>query len=305
MRILILGAGAIGGYFGARLAAAGVDVTFLVRPARAEHLRREEIVVTSPLGDVRQPVAVITEAVGPFDVVLLTCKAYDLVSAVEAIAPAVGPDTLILPLLNGLLHLDELDGQFGARRVLGGQCAISVTLSETGEIRHLNNIQRFGFGPRSPEQTEASAALHGELLRGGFAPVLSPDILQDMWEKFVFIATLAAMTCLMRAPIGGILRADEGEALMEEMLAECAGAASAAGYAPRREWLDTIRAVLAQRNSDIAASMLRDIEGGRRTECDHILGDMLLRARKGGAPAPLLRVARAHVQIYEGARGRA
>ena len=122
MRILVLGAGAIGGYFGARLAAAGVDVTFLVRPARAEILRRNGIVLLSPLGDIRQAVAVTTQAAETFDAVLLTCKAYDLNSAIEAIAPAVGPQTLILPMLNGLKHLDDLDARFGAPRVLGGLC---------------------------------------------------------------------------------------------------------------------------------------------------------------------------------------
>ena len=206
MRILVLGAGAIGGYFGARLAAAGVDVTFLVRPARAEILRRNGIVVESPLGDIRQPVAVTTQAAEPFDAVLLTCKAYDLASAIAAIAPAVGPQTLILPMLNGLKHLDDLDARFGAPRVLGGLCQISSMLTEAGEIRHLNRMQRIILGARSPEQAEPCAALHKEVSRGGFEPVLSPNILQDMWEKWVFLATLAGMTCLMRAPVGPILR---------------------------------------------------------------------------------------------------
>jgi 2-dehydropantoate 2-reductase len=305
MRILVLGAGAIGGYFGARLAAAGVNVTFLARPARAKRLERDGIVLLSPLGDVRKPVAVLTEAARPFDAVLLACKAYDLASAIEAIAPAVGPRTLILPLLNGLKHLDDLDARFGAARVVGGTCSLSATLTEAGEIRHLNSAQRFVFGPRSPDQAKACAALHRELSRGGFAPTLSPDILQDMWEKFVFLATAAGMTCLMRAPIGRILEADEGEALTLETLAECAGAAAAAGHAPRPESLADARATLTQRGSDIAASMLRDIERGGRTEGEHILGDMLARARKAGASAPLLRVARAHVQIYEASLARA
>jgi 2-dehydropantoate 2-reductase len=302
MRILILGAGAIGGYFGARLAAAGVDVMFLARSARAKRLEQDGIVLLSPLGDVRQPVAVVTEAAEPFDAALLTCKAYDLASAMDAIAPAVGPQTLILPLLNGLKHLDDLDARFGAERVLGGLCALSATLTETGEIRHLNRLQRFVFGPRSPVQAAACGTLRQELSRGGFAPILSPNILQDMWEKYVFLATAAGMTCLMRAPIGRILQADEGETLMLEMLEECVGAASASGHAPRPESLADARAMLTQRGSNIAASMLRDIERGGPTEGEHILGDMLARARRAGATAPLLRVARAHVQIYEASR---
>jgi 2-dehydropantoate 2-reductase len=304
MRILVLGAGAIGGYFGARLAAARVDVTFLVRAARADNLRRNGIVMLSPLGDISQAVAVTTQAEEIFDAVLLACKAYDLNSAIAAIAPAVGPHTLILPLLNGLKHLDDLDARFGAPSVLGGLCQISSMLTQAGEIRHLNSLHRFVLGPRLPEQAQPCAALHEEISHGGFEPVLSHNILQDMWEKWVFLATLAGMTCLMRAPVGPILAADEGESLILELFAECVAIAAASGYAPRPEFVVGTRAALTQRGSALAASMLRDVERGGRAEGDHILGDLLLRAREKTVAAPLLRVARAHLQVYEAFRAR-
>ncbi len=299
MRLLVLGAGGIGGYFGARLAAAGVDIAFLVRPPRAERLRRDGIVVLSQLGDLRLPVAVLTEAPSAFDTVVLACKAYDLPGAMEAVAPAIGPDTLLLPLLNGLRHLDVLDSRFGDERVLGGLCHIGVTLTEAGEVQHLNRLQHLAFGPRIPGQAERCRALHETLSRGGFAPVLSSGILQDMWEKFVLLAAYAGMTCLMRAPIGRVMETNEGEALMLELLEECVGVAAASGHAPRPAFLDETRATLTRRGSPGAASMLRDIERRGRTEGEHVLGDMLARARSADLSAPLLRIAHAHLQAYE------
>jgi len=299
MRILILGAGGVGGYFGARLAAAGVDVRFLVRPARAASLDRAGLVVFSPLGDLRQPVTVLTAATAPVDAVLLTCKAYDLAPAIEAIAPAVGAETVILPMLNGLRHYDALEARFSPRRVLGGLCHLGVTQTPAGEIRHLSPLQRFVLGPRWPEQAEACGRLHQTLSRGGFEPRLSPEIRLETWEKFVLLATYAGMTCLMRAPVGRIMRADEGEALMLEMLAECVAVATGAGYPPRADFLAETRAMLTEPGSPGSASMLRDIERGGRTEGEHILGDMLARARAGGGAAPLLRLAHAHLQVYE------
>lgn len=299
MRILVLGAGGIGGYFGGRLAAAGVDVRFLVRPSRAELLDRNGFVITSPLGDLRIPVNTLTAADAPFDAVLLACKAYDLDGAMEAIAPAVGPSTMILPLLNGVRQLDVLDARFGQGCVLGGLCHIGVTVNTTGEIQHLNTLQRFVLGARTPEQVAAAEALHKIVERGGFAPVLSGTIMQEMWEKFTFLATYAGMTTLMRAPVGAILAAEEGEAIMREMLAECIATAKAAGYTPRPEAMAQMTASLTERGSAGTASMFRDMVRNGRTEHEHIIGDMLNRARAAGVSAPLLRVSLVNMQAYE------
>jgi len=302
MRILVLGAGGIGGYFGGRLAAAGVDVRFLVRPARAEVLARRGLVITSPLGDLGIPVETLTAAASPVDAVLLACKAYDLEGAIEAIAPAVGPSTLILPLLNGVRHLDVLDARFGRDRVLGGLCHIGVTMNADGDIQHLNKLQRLALGARTAGQAAGAQALHQVIERGGFALVLSPDILQEMWEKFVFLTPYAGMTTLMRAPIGAILATDEGEAIMREMLAECAATAAVGGCPPRPEALARMVATLTERGSAGTASMLRDMARNGRTEHEHIIGDMLARARAADVPAPLLRVSLANMRAYEAQR---
>lgn len=305
MRILMLGAGGIGGYFGGRLAAAGVDVRFLVRPSRAELLARQGLVITSQLGDLRIPVETLTAANSPFDAVLLACKAYDLDGAMNAIAPAVGPSTLILPLLNGVRQLDVLDARFGRERVLGGLCHIGVTVNAVGEIQHLNTLQHFVLGARTQEQVEAAEALHKVAERGGFEPILSDAIMQEMWEKFTFLATYAGMTTLMRAPVGAILAAEEGEAITREMLKECTATATASGYAPRPAAMRQMVSSLTELGSTGTASMFRDMTRNGSTEHEHIIGDMLLRARTAGVPAPLLRVSLANMQAYEAQRSRA
>lgn len=302
MRILILGAGGIGGYFGGRLASSGVDVQFLVRPARAEVLARNGLVINSPLGDLRMPVKTMTAATEPFDAVLLACKAYDLTEAMEAVSPAIGPSTLILPLLNGVRQLDLLDARFGRKHVLGGLCHIGATVNPAGEILHLNTLQRFVFGPRMPDQTDAADRLFTAVRPGGFEPVLSPAITQEMWEKFTFLATYAGMTTLMRAPIGAIMAAQDGEAIMREMLDECLATATAGGYPPREAAMAQMISSLTERGSAGTASMFRDMARNGRTEHEHVIGDMLARARKAGVPAPLLRLSLANMQAYEAQR---
>src|SRR5215207_2580797 len=168
MRFLVVGAGATGGYFGGRLLEAGRDVTFLVRPARAQRLAAAGLTIASPAGDVslRPPSPVLAaELRAPFDAVLLSSKAYDLGDAIDSFAPAVGPDTAVVPLLNGMRHLDTLDARFGAGRVLGGSCFISTRLDEGGHIAHVSDIHRLTFGERaggrSPRVESLAAALAG------------------------------------------------------------------------------------------------------------------------------------------------
>ena len=297
MRILVLGAGGVGGYFGARLAAGGCDVTFLVRSGRAAKLKANGLTVQSPLGGISLPdVRFITQAEAPVDLIILSCKAYDLGSAMDTIAPAVGPGTLILPLLNGLRHLDDLDARFGKDKVLGGACHIGVTMTETGEILHLNKLHRFLFGARSPNQ--AVEAVYQALLLGGFDLTLSPDITLAMWEKFAFLSAYAGITCLMRATIGANASTDNGAAIALALFEECLATARASGFTPGEDYLESSRGMLIDPSSSGTASMLRDMLAGGRTEHEHIFGDMLHRAQSLGVAAPVLTIAHAHMQAY-------
>jgi 2-dehydropantoate 2-reductase len=309
MKVLFLGAGAVGGYFGGRLAQAGADVTFLVRPQRAQKLAQAGLVIKSPLGDAQIPVhTVLQEAVRPdYDLVILSCKAYDLDASIASIGGAMGPNTLVLPLLNGMAQLARLEQAYGGVRVLGGTCYIASTLDADGSIRHLSQFQGITCGPRAGNHAHAGALL--QELAQAYARVsvqckVSEGIEQDMWEKFVLLASLAAMTCLMRASVGEILATEDGEVLMREALSACATAAGAAGHAPRAESLRQTEGMLFARGSAFTASMLRDIEAGGRVEADHIVGDMLRHARAAGADARLLTAAFCHLQAYEARRQR-
>src|SRR5262245_40976468 len=239
MRFLVVGAGATGGYFGGRMLKAGRDVTFLVRPARAERLAATGLTIASPAGNVtlRSPPTVrAAELRTPFDAVILSCKAYDLDGAIESFAPAVGPDTAIVPLLNGLRHLDALDARFGAGRVLGGSCFISARLDDAGRIAHVSDIHRLAFGERSGGRSERVDAIAAALAGAKFEAAASDQIVLEMWEKWVFLAALAGVTCLTRAAVGDVVAAG-GADLAAAFLEECRSVAAAAGYPPRSESL--------------------------------------------------------------------
>ncbi|MCL2714684.1 MAG: 2-dehydropantoate 2-reductase [Alphaproteobacteria bacterium] len=306
MRILVVGAGATGGYFGGRLLAGGHDVTFLVRGARASQLAESGLVIRSPKGDVTLEAPPLTQAgeiTSPFDVILVSCKAFDLDSAIASFAPAVGPDSAILPLLNGMRHLDLLDAKFGPEHVLGGLCSIVATMNDRHEVVHLQPMQSMRYGERDgslSKRVRAIDAIFGSAIAGAGA---SETILADMWAKWVFLGSLAATTCLMRASIGNILAVPGGRAFILATLDEAAGVATACGFSPGGPWFEETRAMLTAQGAPTTASMFRDIEAGHKVEADHILGDLLTRAKAHGVPVPNLHLAYIHLKAYEERRG--
>ncbi|HEY1610047.1 MAG TPA: 2-dehydropantoate 2-reductase [Paraburkholderia sp.] len=305
MRILVVGAGALGGYFGGRLAAAGRDVTFLVRPPRAAQLQEAGLVIHSRSGDLtlRDVKTVTADTLHePFDLIVLSCKAYDLDNAIDSFAPAVGANTMILPLLNGMHHLDTLQQRFGANAVLGGVCLIAATLNEKREIVHLNDMHAIVFGEIGGGLSDRVNAAAGVLGNAGFDLKASPQIMQEMWEKWVFLASLAASTCLFRASIGDILTAPDGETVIERMFAECRAVAAENGTPVRDVFVERARAMLFARGSTMTASMLRDVQNGSRTEADHVIGDMIHRggaAQHAAGELTMLRIAYSQLKAYE------
>jgi 2-dehydropantoate 2-reductase len=299
MRVLVIGAGALGGYFGARLIEAGRDVTFLVRPRRAGELKNG-LIVKSPAGDItiaQPPLVTAGQLKTPFDLILLSCKAYDLENAMDSFAPAVGPKTAILPLLNGMAHIEALNARFGKERVLGGQCVISATLDDKGHVLHLSDLQSMTFGEQEGGASERTKAIAETLSGAKFTVQASDNVVQDMWEKWIFIATGAGITCLMRATIGDVVAAGAGD-LSVTLANECASVASKHGHGPRSASLERTHTLFTTPGSPLTASMLRDIERGSRIEADHVIGDLL---RRGGdaAKTPLLRIVLAHLKAYE------
>ena len=306
MRILVVGAGAIGGYFGGRLLQSGADVTFLVRPKRACELASAGLVIKSPLGDVtlKNPPTVQADSLKQtFDVVLLSCKAFDLDDAIASFAPAVGPDTAIIPLLNGMRHLDVLEARFGAEAVLGGQCKIGATLNEKREVVQLAPMQSLSFGERKGGGSERVSAIAEIMAKGNFGGVASDTIMQDMWEKWVFLATIAGSTSAMRSAIGDIVGAPGGRDFILGVRDECGAVASANGFAPRASFLESTTAMLTAEGSKMTASMYRDILNHAPIEADQIVGDLIDRADAAKVPVPRLRMIYTHLKAYERQRG--
>jgi 2-dehydropantoate 2-reductase len=307
MRVLVVGAGSIGGYFGGRLLAAGREVTFLVRPQRAAQLAQTGLLIRSPHGDLDllTPPTITVETLStvgePFDLILLSVKAYSLDAAIDSFAPVVAPHTRILPLLNGMRHLESLEARFSANQVLGGLAMISTMLDAQGRILHLGEVDNLVFGPRDSAQSEQIEAISTTLVGAGFAARLSDTIMQEMWEKWVFIATCAGITCLMRAAIGDLIAAGAGDMAIT-LLGECAAIATAAGVAPGAAALERSRSLLTAPGSSLTASMLRDIEHGSPIEADHIIGDLLHRSAEQGRDKLMLRTVYAHLKSYEARR---
>jgi len=305
MRLLFLGAGGTGGYFGGRAAQAGADVTFLVREPRAARISEQGLRIQSPLGDVTLHPKLVTQQTlqGHYDVVVLSCKAYDLASAIDAIRPAVGPDTAVLPIMNGVLQYDVLDREFGPQRVLGGLCQINATLGPEGEVVHLGKHANIVFGERAgAPRSERCVALEQALAGGEYVSRLSLDIHQDIWEKYVMLTTLAAATCMMRGTVGQIASTDDGIGILLGLLKETQAVAAASGHAVRPEADAAAQKLMTDRTQPMTASMFRDLRQGLPVEADHIVGDMVHRARALGVDATYLRVAYAHLQVYQAQR---
>ena len=304
MKILCLGAGATGGYFCGRLVEGqAADVTFLVREGRKAQLDKDGIVIQSAMGDARIRVKAITkDALGDnnYDVVLLTCKAYDLDSAIDAIAPAVGPDTAVLPLLNGLSHLEVLNTRFGKDRVMGGMAAIHIGMAPDGTLKHMNDWRFVNFGEQAGGTSARMTALKEAFDKAPHVvATAAPDIMQKMWEKLVLLSTLAGMTCLMRANIGEIVRAPGGKQLLSDMLERNALIAEKSGHPMPDKVMGGYRRLMSDPENDFTASMLRDIERKGPVEADHIVGFMLDKARQFGIEDRLHAVAYAHLKAYE------
>ena len=311
MRILILGAGGIGGYFGGRLVEAGADVTFLVRSARQKLLRHAGLIIRSPVGDAKLEVRTIApyETDTRFDVVIVACKAYDLVGTEPMLQPHLDHGALLLPLLNGMAHIDWARDRFGHGRVIGGVSLCSTTINAEGEIVHLNDAAQLVFGSMAdqPNHSEIDPVLDALLALCKPAKFVSKrvdPIDQALWDKWVMLATLAGMTTLMRGAVGDVVATKEGAELMAEFLEETIAVATESEYPPTPESRARMRKLLFEQGSTFTASMLRDMEAGGPTEGEHIIGDMYHRARDLGLDERLLRVAYCHLQAYEARRKR-
>lgn len=301
MRILLVGAGAVGGYFGGRLAEANRDVTFLVRARRAEEIKAKGLQIVSPHGDLTLHPKTITadQIKGPYDVILLGVKSYALDSAINDFAAAVGPETMVLPVLNGMRHMDLLAARFGSHTVLGGVCIVATEIDQEGRIRQLADVQSLTYGEQDGSSTPRLRILDETLRGAGFDAELSGHIMQDMWQKWVQLATLGAVTCLLRGNIGEIAAIPGGPALALAALRECSDIAAACGHPRSDAFFKRQTAALTEQGSQLASSMYRDFRKGANVEVDSILGDLLDRGAKHGLSTPILQAAFVSLSIYQ------
>jgi 2-dehydropantoate 2-reductase len=308
MRILVVGAGAVGGYFGGRLVQAGRDVTFLVLPKQVERMQAQGLRILSPThGDFTARPKVITAAqiVSPYDVIFLSVKSYNLAGAVDDFAPAVGPRTVIIPVLNGMHHIDVLIERFGKDAVLGGVCFVYTEIDSQGRIIQLNDFQSLTYGELDGKKTSRIEAVHQAFSDAGFDTAISGNILRDMWQKWVWNASLGAITCLLRGNIGEIVAVPGGAELCLSALRECAAIAGACGYPMSETFLAEKSPQLTAPGSKLTSSMYRDLTEQARVEVDTILGDLVERGRKHGVSAPIVQAAFVSLTIYQQGRVRA
>jgi 2-dehydropantoate 2-reductase len=305
MRILVVGAGSVGGFFGARLAAAGRDVTFLVREKRAEQLRRDGLRVVGFDGNLTTvaPKTIAADKIdGPYDVVLLAVKTYSLDAAMRDFAPAVGQQTMILPLLNGMCHLDMLSASFGENAVLGGLSHISADLDGEGRIKQLAHFEDLIYGELSGADTPRIRALAAVLSNAGFDDELVFNVNALMWEKWVMLSSSAVITCLLRGSIGDVIAVSGGRETALAIIAECAAIASAEGHPMSEPAMKFTQDRLTASGSTFTASMYRDLQKGAPVEVNNVLADLLARGAAKALDTPNLRAACVQLGVYMNSR---
>ncbi len=302
MKILVVGAGAVGGYFGGRLVQAGRDVTFLVRPKRAEQIQAQGLrILSSTHGDftVRPRVITAVQIRSPYDVIFLSVKSYGLAAAIDDFAPAVGPQTVIIPVLNGMLHMDVLRQRFGEKSVLGGVCFVATEIDAQDRIIQLAEFQSLLYGELNGKKTSRIEAVHDAFRGAGFDAAISGEILQDMWQKWVWLASVGAVACLLDGNLGEIVAVPGGAELILSLFHECAAIAGACGYPLSEAFLAEKSPLLTAPGSTLTSSMYRDLREQAPVEVDSILGDLLERGSKHGVSAPLLQAAFIRLAIYQ------
>lgn len=299
--MLVVGAGSTGGYFGGRLAEAGRDVTFLVRPARAAHLRANGLQIVSPNGDLTLAPKLVTadDVGGLYDAILITVKAYGLAAALDDLAPAVGPTTMILPVLNGMKHVDMITARFGAGALVGCVCKIAATIDTQGRIVQLARFNELAYGEMDGAPSARTERLDAFMRGAGFDARLTPEVEREMWEKWILLATLGGVTTLMRGNIGQIAAAPGGVEFVSRFLDEVLAVVNAVGKPPSTAFVTSTRAALTTQGSSQAPSMYRDLEQGHPIEADQIVGDLLARAARAGIATPLLAASYANLSVYQ------
>ena len=300
MRVLMVGAGAVGGYFGGRLVEKGEDVTFLVRKKRQEQLEQNGLVIKSVNGDAKLKVKTLTagQPAPAFDLIILSVKAYHLTETVNDLKPYVGENTTILPLLNGIVHIQQLQNEFGAEKILGGLCFIESTLNAQGEIEQYSPQHEIVYGELNGDVTKRILDIQALFDGAGFDARYSQKIRIEMWQKYIFISAMSGMTCLMNSSIGPILSAPYGKEMYHQLLEEIVSVARHQEPEIPTALAGKILHNMESLSPSMKSSMLRDMEKGKPVESDHFHG-ALLKMAPGDARLPLIKAVYSRLSIYQ------
>ena len=300
MKILVLGSGGIGGFFGSYLVEAGADVTFLVRSKRKEILSINGLNIVSSLGNLSiKPKTILSEELKPiYDVIIVTCKTYDLDQAILDLRPIKGKG-IIIPFLNGINHIEKLDKEFGSLNVMGGVAHISSNVNEQGTIEHFSEFKKLTFGNRNLINDDKIKSFYEICQKTKFDSVLSENINLDLWKKWVFISTVAGATSLFRSSLGEITKHDYGKKVVIDLFHECAEIAKLNGYDFDENEKNLQIKTVTNSGSPIKASMLRDIEKKSLTEHEEIFGDLIVAGNKYNVNCPILMSSYIKMKIYQ------
>ena len=299
MKILILGAGAVGGYFGGRMAEAGMDVTFLVRDKRKQKLEKTGLIIKSPKGDfsIKPNLVTLDKVDNIFDVIVLTNKAYDLDQILQSAFPVKDGSTII-PLLNGYTHIEKLRNKFPNARLFGGIAHIFSTLREEGEIHHFNDIHSLTFGHLSKADEKVGRKFFDICSSANFSIKYSDNITVDLWHKWILIATVAGATTLFNATIGEIASTEHGRSFVKKLHDECKSIAKSQKINVNAEELAQQSHFLADKQSTWNSSMRRDMVNKSKVECVHIFLELIKIAHKNNVLCPSLKTAMINGEVY-------
>lgn len=306
MRIAVMGAGAVGGYFGARIAAAAAEeaeVLFLARGRHLEAIRAEGLFIESPVGNLRLTDIQATDdpaTIGPVDVVLFAVKLWDTEAAAETCRPLLKPGAVVVSLQNGVTSVDTLCRVLGEEHVAGGVAHIAATIAAPGHIRHTGTLARLTYGELDGTTSARLSAFHGLAARAGFDATLSDAILRVIWEKFTLLAPLSGVTALTRQPVGVIRRTPETRALFLDAVAEVARLARARDVDLGSDIVTRIETLLDGLVPEMKSSMLNDLERGGRLELPWLSGAVVRLGAELGVPTPVHRVIAAALAPYAG-----
>ena len=298
MKILILGAGAIGGFFGAHLMKSGANVSFLVREKRKDELKKSGINIFSINGELKVNPKLLDKNLSGqhFDVIILTNKSYDLIESIREIKPYVNK-TVIIPLLNGMAHYEILDKEFGKEKIFGGTAYISTAMNNYGSIQQITSRASIKFGPRTQKNINIANEFYEICKETEFECDFSDHIELDLWRKYVLIGATAASTVLFQKPLGEICATTYGKRLIIEIHEECKKIVLSKGYDIGIEATNYNLKLITDKDSLLKASMLRDFESGKKTECEHILGYLIKLAKRNNVQCNLIKAAHTRIQV--------